>query len=160
MAINKHLYLQHVKSKSLLMFTWCYYDTLVCNKTAHSGCWNWVFYSIFHLNQCCDKLQLFDCIRTYCIWGGHLKLWGVIMNSLFSPSDSKWLRRQRQHFWCISLGKKAKLSWNLKIFTSEWKHLSLCCVINHGVPEKIIISHCNKVVNHFHTRLNLFPLNL
>lgn len=34
-----------------------------------------------------------------------------------------WMKKQRQHCWCISLGKKAKPSWNLKIFTSELEYL-------------------------------------
>lgn len=45
-----------------------------------------------------------------------------MMQSLFTY-DSTWMREQRQPCWCISLGKKAKLSWSLKIFTSELKML-------------------------------------
>lgn len=41
----------------------------------------------------------------------------------FPLSDSMWMRKRRQHCWYISLGKKAKPSWNLKIFTSEFEEL-------------------------------------
>lgn len=41
----------------------------------------------------------------------------------FPLSDSMWTRKQRQHCWYISLGKKAKPSWNLKIFTREFEEL-------------------------------------
>lgn len=41
----------------------------------------------------------------------------------FSLSDSMWMRKRRLHCWYISLAKKAKPSWNLKIFTSEFEEL-------------------------------------
>ncbi len=145
----------------LLMFTWCYHDSHVCTVTKQLilAAQSEIFFkftqflteSLLQLGVICSIY-----LTVQNTWGGYLKLWRIIIQS-FSLSDSMLMTKQRRRCWCISLEKKAKPSWNLKIFTSELKpkKASVCNVINLDVPEIIIILQCNRAINHFHTTVNL-----